>query len=106
VTSAFGASDATSTAVWYGCAGVSSGMTSIGVWQERAKSRDTGTLLLFVGLGLAGALVGTRPSFELLNLIAKSLICIAVLGLILPLSLRQEEGRAMLARLGAALGRS
>jgi hypothetical protein len=25
----------------YGCAGVSSGMTSIGVWHERAKSRDT-----------------------------------------------------------------
>ena len=26
--------------VWYGCAGVSSGITSIGVWQDRAKSRD------------------------------------------------------------------
>ena len=26
--------------VWYGCAGVSSGITSIGVRQDRAKSRD------------------------------------------------------------------
>ena len=41
VTSAFGASDATSTHVWYACAGVSSGRTSIGVWQSRTKSRET-----------------------------------------------------------------
>jgi hypothetical protein len=35
------ASDAMSTVVWCGCAGVSSGRTRIGVRQDRAKSRDT-----------------------------------------------------------------
>jgi PST family polysaccharide transporter len=64
-----------------------------------------GTLLLFVGLGLAGAFVGTRPSFGIPNLVAKSLVCVAVLGLVVPLSLGREERRAMLARLGAAFGR-
>jgi O-antigen/teichoic acid export membrane protein len=64
-----------------------------------------GTLFLFVGIGLAGAFVGTRPSLELPNLIAKSLICIAFVGLILPLSLGRSGRRAMLAGLGAALGR-
>src|SRR5215471_2485078 len=33
VTSAFGASEATSTDAWYACAGVSSGRTRKGVWQ-------------------------------------------------------------------------
>ena len=38
---AFGASAATSTEVWYECAGVSSGRTSMGVRHERTKSRET-----------------------------------------------------------------
>src|SRR5262249_45951318 len=41
VISAFGASEATSIEVCSGCAGVSSGRTSIGVRQLRMKSRDT-----------------------------------------------------------------
>ncbi len=41
VISAFGHNEATSTELWCGWAGVSSGSTSIGVWQERAKSFDT-----------------------------------------------------------------
>src|SRR5262249_21306865 len=41
VISAFGASEATSTEVCSGCAGVSSGRTRIGVRQLRIKSRDT-----------------------------------------------------------------
>ncbi len=41
VISAFGASEATSIEVCNGCPGVSSGITSIGVWQERTKSRGT-----------------------------------------------------------------
>src|SRR5262245_28381109 len=41
VISAFGASEATSIEVCSGCAGTSSGSTSIAVWQCRMKSRDT-----------------------------------------------------------------
>ena len=41
VTSALGASAARSIAAWYECAGVSSGITSSGVWHDAAKSRDT-----------------------------------------------------------------
>ena len=41
VISALGASEATSTDVCSGCAGTSSGSTSIGVRQFRIKSRDT-----------------------------------------------------------------
>ena len=40
-TSAFGARRAVSMATAYGCAGTSSGSTSIGVWQPRTKSRVT-----------------------------------------------------------------
>src|SRR5262249_4034459 len=41
VISALGQSDATSIDVTSGCAATSSGSTSIGVWQDFAKSRDT-----------------------------------------------------------------
>ena len=41
VFSARGAKAATSREACNGCAGVSSGMTSIGVWHPRANSRDT-----------------------------------------------------------------
>src|SRR5438874_4657391 len=41
VISALGASDATSIEVCSGCDGVSSGSTTIGVWQFLMKSRDT-----------------------------------------------------------------
>src|SRR4029077_5860974 len=41
VISAFGASEAMSIETWSGCAVTSSGSTSIGVWHDFAKSRDT-----------------------------------------------------------------
>ncbi len=41
LTSAFGASIAASMATAYGCAGISSGRMSTGVWQLRTKSRVT-----------------------------------------------------------------
>src|SRR5437867_5273366 len=41
LTSAFGASIAASIATAYGCAGISSGRISTGVWQLRTKSRVT-----------------------------------------------------------------
>src|SRR5262245_65673565 len=41
LTSDFGARRTTSMATAYGCAGTSSGRTSIGVWHERTKSRVT-----------------------------------------------------------------
>src|SRR6266576_3315433 len=41
LTSAFGASIAASMATAYGCAGISSGRISTGVWQLRTKSRVT-----------------------------------------------------------------
>src|SRR6516225_8238377 len=41
VISAFGASEAMSIETWSGCAVTSSGRTSIGVWHDFAKSRDT-----------------------------------------------------------------
>src|SRR5438132_1079464 len=41
LTSAFGASIAASIATAYGCAGMSSGRISTGVWQLRTKSRVT-----------------------------------------------------------------
>ncbi len=69
------------------------------------RAAGLGTLLLFVGLGLAGAFVGTRPSFGVLNLVAKSLVCVLVLGFVVRLSLGRDERRAMLVRLGAAFGR-
>ena len=61
-------------------------------------------LLLFIGLGLAGAFVGTRPSFEIESLLVKSIVCVALLALIVPLSLGRNERRAFLARLGATFG--
>ena len=41
MTSEFGARSATSIAAAYGCAGMSSGAISSGVWSERTKSRET-----------------------------------------------------------------
>jgi O-antigen/teichoic acid export membrane protein len=69
------------------------------------RAAGLGTPLLFAGLGLASAFVGTLPSFGVPNLVAKSLVCVAVLGLVAPLSLGREGRRAMLARLGAVFGR-
>ena len=63
-----------------------------------------GTFLLFIGLGLAGAFVGTRPSFEIGTLLIKLLVCVALLAFIVPVSLDRNERRAFLARLGAAFG--
>jgi hypothetical protein len=70
-----------------------------GAWFERACARGIGQIV-FEFHQLSSWLMRSWASK------LTGLICIAVLGLILPLSLRQEEGRAMLARLGAALGRS
>ena len=56
--------------------------------------------LLFTGLGLAGAFVGTRPSLEVGNLLAKLVICVVALGLMVPLSLDRDERRALFAALG------
>ena len=63
-----------------------------------------GTLLLFIGLGLAGAFVGTRPSFEIGTLLVKSLVCVALLAFIVPVSLDRDERRAFLSRLGTIFG--
>jgi PST family polysaccharide transporter len=63
------------------------------------------TLLLFLGIGLAGAFVGTRSSLDVPNLIVKALICAAALGFAVPISLDHNERRALLARLGSALRR-
>jgi antigen flippase len=64
-----------------------------------------GTLLLFAAIGLAGAFVGIRPSLELPDLLAKSLVCAAMLGFVVRLSFDHDERRAILSRLGAALRR-
>ena len=64
-TSAFGASDAMSTAVWYACAAVSSGRTSFGVWQLRTNSRNgSGTL---EGFGLTRTALQRLGSAEPLD---------------------------------------
>jgi PST family polysaccharide transporter len=63
------------------------------------------TLLLFTGLGLAGAFVGTRTSFEIGSLLVKSLVCVALLAFIVPVSLGRNERRAFLARFCATFGR-
>jgi enterobacterial common antigen flippase len=72
---------------------------------EIGRAVGLGTLLLFAGLALAGAFLGTRPSLEVPNLLAKVLVCAAVLGFVLPLSLDRQERHAILVRLGAAFGR-
>ena len=69
------------------------------------RAAGLGTLSLFVGLGLAGVLIGTRSSFDVANLLAKSLVCVVALGLIVPISLDRDERRALAARLGAAFRR-
>jgi len=69
------------------------------------RAAGLGTLLLFAGLGLAGAFVGTRSSFDVPNLLAKSLVCVVALGLMVPISLDRDERRALAARLGAAFRR-
>ena len=58
------------------------------------------TLFLFSGLGLAGAFVGTRPSLELFNFLAKLLVCVVALGLMVPLSLDRSARRALLRPFG------
>jgi O-antigen/teichoic acid export membrane protein len=55
------------------------------------------TLLLFVGLGLASALIGTRPSLVGANLIGKSLVCVVGLGLMALLTLNRDELRSLFA---------
>ena len=62
------------------------------------------TLLLFTGLGLAGAFVGTRPSFEIGNLLVKLIVCVVLLAFIVPVSLDRNERRVFLARFGAKFG--
>ena len=63
------------------------------------------TLLLFTGLGLAGAFVGTRTSFEIGSLLVKSLVCVALLAFIVPLSLDRNERRGFVARFCATFCR-
>ena len=58
------------------------------------------TLFLFSGLGLAGAFVGTLPSLELSNFLAKLLVCVVALGLMVPLSLDRNARRALLRPFG------
>ena len=69
------------------------------------RAAGLGTLFLFVGLGLAGALLGTRSSFDVPNLLAKSLVGVAALALMVPISLDRDERRALVTRLGAAFRR-
>jgi len=57
------------------------------------------------GFPWAGALLGTRSSFDVANLLAKSLVCVIALGLVVPISLDRDERRALAARLGAAFRR-
>ena len=57
------------------------------------------TLLVFAGLGLAGAFVGMRPSLETPNLIAKLLVFAVAVGLMVPLSLDRNERRGLFAGL-------
>jgi antigen flippase len=66
------------------------------------RTVSLGTLSLFVGLALAGAFVGTRPSFEIPSFLAKLFVCVAVLAFTLPLSLGRDQRRAILAWLGAS----
>jgi O-antigen/teichoic acid export membrane protein len=68
------------------------------------RSVGLGSLLLFIGLGLAGALVGTLPSFEIGTLLVKVLVGVALLAFIVPVSLDRNERRALLNRLGSAFG--
>jgi PST family polysaccharide transporter len=69
------------------------------------RSLGIATLLLLVGLGLAGALIGTRPSFEVPNLIAKLLVFAVALAIMFPLSLNRDERHAIYDRIGAAFRR-
>jgi hypothetical protein len=73
-----------------------------GFWIGRAVGLCT--LLLFTGLGLAGAFVGTRPSFEIGNLLVKLIVCVVLLAFIVPVSLDRNERRVFLARFGATFG--
>jgi PST family polysaccharide transporter len=82
-------------------------LTAFGYLHTRAgfrvgRAAGLGMLLLFVGLALGGAFVGTRSSLEVPNLVAKLLVGVTVLGLVAALSLDRDERRAVLARLGAA----
>jgi PST family polysaccharide transporter len=69
------------------------------------RTTGLGTLFLVIGLGFAGALVGTRSSLEVPNLLAKSLLCIAGLGFVLSLSLGRDQRRGIREWLSAAFGR-
>ena len=61
-----------------------------------------GTLLLFGSLAVEGAFVGTRPSLDIFNFLAKLLVGIATLVLMLPISLDQDERLALADQLGGA----
>jgi O-antigen/teichoic acid export membrane protein len=64
-----------------------------------------GTLLLFAGLGLAGAAIGAQSSLILPNLIVKTLICLLAIGIMVPISLDRDERHALATRLGAVFRR-
>ena len=63
-----------------------------------------GTLMLFIGLALAGAFVGTRPSFEIGTLFIKLSVCVVLLAFTVPVSLDRSERHVFLARLGTVFG--
>jgi len=68
------------------------------------RSVGLGTLLLFIGLGLTGAFVGVRPSFEIGTLLVKLVVGAALFAFIVPVSLDRDERRALLSRLGTVFG--
>jgi O-antigen/teichoic acid export membrane protein len=61
-----------------------------------------GSLLLFIALGVAGALIGTRPSFGIGILLFKLVVCASFLTFMISVSLDRTERRALLARFGVA----
>jgi len=61
-----------------------------------------GTLLLFGSLAVEGAFIGTRPSLDIFNFLAKLLVGISTLVLMLPISLDHDERLALADQLGVA----
>jgi enterobacterial common antigen flippase len=68
-------------------------------------SLDMVTLFLLVGLALAGKFVGTRPSFEVPNLLAKLIVLAVALAVMFRLCLNRDERHAIFNRIGAAFRR-
>jgi len=63
-----------------------------------------GSLLLFIALGVTGAIIGTRPSFGIGILLLKLVVCASFLTFMISVSLDRTERRALLARFGVASG--